>query len=134
MDTFALRLFFACVVVKNPNSPNLSPMADNTITQGGIRGLGSPSYICGPISLLSFLYFSMLLDFWYNVSLTIFCHKILQLKGVLHPWALFLKILCIFSKNKATSDKVSYGFGQKCSKELKNHSFTSTETIVVKLQ
>ena len=57
-----------------------------------------------------------------------------QFKGVLHPWALFLKTLCIFSKNKATSDKVSYGSGQKCSKELKNHSFTSVETIVVKLQ
>ena len=56
------------------------------------------------------------------------------LKGVLHPWALFLKPLCIFSKNKAISDKVSYGSGQKCSKELKNHSFTSVETIVVKLQ
>ena len=55
-------------------------------------------------------------------------------KGELHPWALFLKVLCIFSKNKATSDKVSYGSGQKCSKELKNHSFTSVETIVVKLQ
>ena len=47
------------------------------------------------------------------------------LKGVLHLWALFLKVLCIFSKNKATSDKVSYGSGQKCSKELKNHNFTS---------
>ena len=55
-------------------------------------------------------------------------------KGVLHPWALFLRICCIFSKNKATSDKVSYGFGQKCSKELKNHSFTSVETTVMKLQ
>ena len=55
-------------------------------------------------------------------------------KGVLHLWALFLKTLCIFSKNKATSDKVSYGSGQKCSKELKNYSFTSVETIVVKLQ
>ena len=30
--------------------------------------------------------------------------------------------------------KVSYGSGQKCSKELKNYSFTSVETIVVKLQ
>ena len=62
--------------------------------------------------------------------------KMLQngLKGVLHPWALFLKILCIFSKTKAPSDKVAYGYGQKCSKELKNHSFTSAETIVVKLQ
>ena len=56
-----------------------------------------------------------------------------RFKGVLHPWALFLKTLCIFSKNKATSDKVSYGSGQKFSKELKNHSFTSVETIVVKL-
>ena len=56
------------------------------------------------------------------------------LKGVLHLWALFLKTLCIFSKNKAISDKVSYGSGQKCSKELKNHSFTSVDTIVVKLQ
>ena len=57
-----------------------------------------------------------------------------SLKGELHPWALFLKTLCIFSKNKATSDKVSHGSGQKCSKELKNHSFTLAETIVVKLQ
>ena len=56
------------------------------------------------------------------------------IKGVLHPWALFLKILCIFSKNKVTSDKASYGSGQKCSKELKNHSFTSVEIIDVKLQ
>ena len=62
------------------------------------------------------------------------CVQVDPFKGVLHPWALFLKILCIFSKNKATSDNVSYGFGQKCSKELKNHSFTSVETIVVKLQ
>ena len=54
--------------------------------------------------------------------------------GVLHPWALFLKILCIFLKNKATLDKVSYGFGQKCSKKLKNHSIPSVEAIVVKLQ
>ena len=58
----------------------------------------------------------------------------IMLKGVLHLWALFLKTLCIFSKNKATLDKVSYGSGQKCSKELENYSFTSVETIVVKLQ
>ena len=45
--------------------------------------------------------------------------EMLFIKGVLHPWALFLKNLCIFSKSKATSDKVSYGSGQKCSKELK---------------
>ena len=57
-----------------------------------------------------------------------------DVKGVLHLWALFLKTLCIFSKNKANLDTVSYGSGQKCSKELKNHSFTSVEAIGVKLQ
>ena len=62
-----------------------------------------------------------------------YCVTIFKLKGVQHPWALFLKTLCIFSKNKAILDKVSYGSGQKCSKELKNHSFTSVEAIVVKL-
>ena len=83
---------------------------------------------------------------WITFNTTHFClfsekvfvysnfYYILSLKGVLYPWALFLKTLCIFSKNKATLDKVSYGSGQKCSKELKNHSFTSVETIVVKLQ
>ena len=29
-----------------------------------------------------------------------------SIKGVLRPWALFLETLCIFSKNKATSDKM----------------------------
>ena len=33
-----------------------------------------------------------------------------------------------------TLDKVSYGSGQKCSKELQTHSFISVEAIVVKLQ
>ena len=60
--------------------------------------------------------------------------EIEELKGVLHPWALFLKTLCIFLKNKATSDKVSYGSSQKCSKKLRNHSFSSVETLIVKLQ
>ena len=36
-----------------------------------------------------------------------------------------------FLKNKETLDKVSYGSGQKYSKEPKNHGFTSVETIVV---
>ena len=71
----------------------------------------------------------------YNFSSRYFFkYNIQKLKGVLHLWALFLKTLRIFSKNKATFDKVSYGSGQKCSKEFKNHSFTSVETIVVKLQ
>ena len=55
-------------------------------------------------------------------------------KGVLHLWPLFLRTLSIFSKNKATLDKVFYGSGQKCSKELKNYIFTSVEAIVEKLQ
>ena len=71
-----------------------------------------------------------------NMIFGFFWHFLLgySFKGVLHLWALFLKTLCIFSKNKATLDKVSYGSGQKYSKELKNHSFTSVEAIVVKLQ
>ena len=48
------RIGFAWVVGKNLKTPNLSPMADGTITQGGIQGLGSPLYICGQCSL-SFL-------------------------------------------------------------------------------
>ena len=56
------------------------------------------------------------------------------IKGVLHLWALFLKTFCISSKNKATLDKGTYGSGQKCSKELKYHSFSSVEAIGVKLQ
>ena len=30
----------------NLNTPNLSPMADDAITRGGVRGLGSLLYIC----------------------------------------------------------------------------------------
>ena len=56
------------------------------------------------------------------------------IKGVLHLWALFWKTLCIFSKNKANLVKVFYESSQKSSKELKNHSFTSVEANVVKLQ
>ena len=88
-----------------------------------------------------FCYKVILLDFTRKAlkrSSTVYCFvnkkSLRALKGVLHPWALFLKTLCILSQNKATSDKVFYGSGQKCSKELKNHSFTSVETIVVKLQ
>ena len=62
------------------------------------------------------------------------CKNLDLFKGVLHLWALFLKTLCIFSKNKANLDKVSYGSSQKYSKELKNHSFISVEATVVKLQ
>ena len=66
----------------------------------------------------------------------LFSYNTLQcgFKGVLHLWALFLKTLCIFSKNKTILDKVYYGSGHKYSKELKNYNFTSVETIAVKLQ
>ena len=56
-----------------------------------------------------------------------------NIKGVLHPSTLFLKTLYIFSKNKATLDKVSYESGFKYSKELKKSSLISVETMVVKL-
>ena len=60
MDAFVLRLHtFACVVGKNPNTPNLSTMADDAITRGSIPGLGSPLYICGlqwSFSLLMYVY------------------------------------------------------------------------------
>ena len=34
-------------VGKNWKTPNLIPLADDAVTWGGIRGLGSPVYICG---------------------------------------------------------------------------------------
>ena len=34
-------------VSKTPKIPKLSPLADNAIKAGGIRGLGSLVYICG---------------------------------------------------------------------------------------
>ena len=37
---------FACVVGKTPKTPKLISMADDAITWGGIRGLGSLMYIC----------------------------------------------------------------------------------------
>ena len=37
---------FACVVGKNLKTPTLSPLAEDAIIQGSIRGLGSPLYIC----------------------------------------------------------------------------------------
>ena len=42
-----IAFVFACVVGKNPKTPNLSPMADDPITRGSIGGLGSPMCIYG---------------------------------------------------------------------------------------
>ena len=71
---------------------------------------------------------------YHNTKTNVKVPPLQDFKGVLHPWTLFLKTLSIFSKNEATLDKVSYGSGQKCSKELKNHSFTSVAATVVNLQ
>ena len=56
------------------------------------------------------------------------------IKGVQHHWAILLKTLCIFWKNKANLDKISYGSGYKCSKKLKNQSFTLVQIIIVTIQ
>ena len=44
---FVLHLFLCVWSGKNPKTPNMSPMADDAITQGGIQGLVSPVYNCG---------------------------------------------------------------------------------------
>ena len=46
---------FLRIWLAKPKTPNLSPMADDTITQGGIRGLGSPLYICDADRTIGFL-------------------------------------------------------------------------------
>ena len=38
---------FLCVCQQKPKDLHLSPMADDAIKRGGIRGLGSPLDICG---------------------------------------------------------------------------------------
>ena len=93
----------------------------------------------GPSILTINLYFSVL-TFTLSVidDIHLFFSWVLSrsfsIKGYCTPGP-YLWRFCAFSqKIKATSDKVSYGSGQKCSKELKNHSFNLVETIVVKLQ
>ena len=49
-ERISFAFIFARVVSKNLKTPKLSPMADDAITWGGIGGLGSPVYICGPNS------------------------------------------------------------------------------------
>ena len=44
--THLLCICFCMCCQQKPKTPNLSPMADDAITWGGIRGLGSPLYIC----------------------------------------------------------------------------------------
>ena len=55
-------------------------------------------------------------------------------KGGTAPLGLILEYFVHFLKNKAILGNVSYGSGQKCSKELKHLCFISVEAIVVKLQ
>ena len=47
MGAFVLRLFLHVWSAKTRRPPNLSPTADNAVTQGCIWGLGSPLFICG---------------------------------------------------------------------------------------
>ena len=41
------KIVDACLVGKNPNTPNWSSMADDATTRGGIGVLGSSFYMCG---------------------------------------------------------------------------------------
>ena len=129
-----------CKLAKGGLSLNIPPLAlqHPQVNQGRDLRHHSPSLntvkqIYFAASLFVCLFFFCELKIIANLVATWFREN-WKLKGVLHPWALFLKTLCIFAKNKATSDKVSYGSGQKFSKELKKHNFISVETIVVKLQ
>ena len=50
------------------------------------------------------------IDFLLHKSFVVIVYFLcITFKEVLHPWTIFLKTLCIFSKSKATSDKVSSG-------------------------
>ena len=65
-------------------------------------------------SLSGHLLFFLIFVFLRNVSskiqyLFLFFFSLEYAKGVLHPGPYFLKTLCSFLKNKATSDKVSNG-------------------------
>ena len=48
MDKFV----FVCVDGTNLETPNVSPMADDAITQGSALGLGTSLHICGLIKML----------------------------------------------------------------------------------
>ena len=39
---YIFTFVFACVVGKNMKAPSLSPKANDTITRGSVRGMGSP--------------------------------------------------------------------------------------------
>ena len=58
----------------------------------------------------------------------------LTLGGTAPMDLIFDDFVHFLKKCYATLDKVSYGSGHKCSKELTHYSFTTGETIVVKLQ
>ena len=75
-------IVFVCVYGKNPNTPKLSPMADNTITRGGTGGLGSLVYICGFVPILWWQYSTImimgmicLVNFQYKSAVKVFYLK-----------------------------------------------------------
>ena len=51
-DCGCIGLFLRAWSAKNLKTPNLSPMAEDAITRGGIGGLGSPMYIYGRLFTL----------------------------------------------------------------------------------
>ena len=53
------HLYYVCFSMcgqQKPEDPQFEPMADDTITQGSIGGLGSPMYICGLYRVVSDYY------------------------------------------------------------------------------
>ena len=95
-------------------------------------GLGSSMFLV-VLNLKVECFANVFIVYSMHIFLIVMC-SLRLLRGYCTPGPYFWRTLCIFAKNKATSDKVSYGSGQKFSKELKKHNFTSVETIVVKLQ
>ena len=47
---------FVYVVSRNSKTPNLNPVADDSITKGGIQGMGAPLYICGKYTDMEFAF------------------------------------------------------------------------------
>ena len=64
---------FACVVGKNPNTPKLSPIADDAITRGSIRSLVSPLYICDTLIEWSCLYLLNIVFYIYSKASFKYC-------------------------------------------------------------
>ena len=117
----------ACLVGKNPKTPNLSSMADDAITRGGIGVLGSRFYICG----LNFL--SLWEWMWRNFSNlrpvfslqenkhTMTCYNIISIFSKLDKVGWTLPFCCLF-----------HGLAQIISLMSLNHNDTVWSVICAK--